>query len=96
MRHKPIANGYRHGHAMFLPYCRPAIANFISILNVVMNERSLVETFYGIAYGGDIADPAAPFKYRLAKTRPQSLAAASHELHRYVGYAHLPNTSISM
>ena len=61
-----------------------------------MDERRLVKAFHGLADGGDVAYATTAIKYRLAKTRPQFLAAAPQEIQCYVGYAHLPNTSISM
>ena len=96
VRHEPVAGRYRHGDAMFLPHGRAAVTLFIAILYVIMYEGRLVETLHGIAYGAYVARTAAAREYRLAKTRPQSLAAAPHEFKSYVGYAHLPNTSISM
>ena len=49
MRHKPITCGDGNRHAMFLPDGRAPVALLIAVLDVVMDQRRLVEALYRVA-----------------------------------------------
>ena len=97
MRDQPVSRRDGDAHAMFLPGRGTPVALLIAVLDVVVDERRLVEALDGVADGIDIPHAATKLENPLAKARPQSLAAAPEELQCDLGDpTHLPNTSISM
>ena len=94
VRDEPVACGDGNGDAMFLPDGRPAVALLVAVLDVVMDQRRLVEALYRVLDGRQIPLPAAGIEHCATKARPQFLATAPHELDCDF-CNHFPNTSIS-